>query len=164
MWAPPIVRSSPTSSRRAPGTAPSVLDRPVRSLGSRPRPRPRTFSGARDPSQQPERLPQHFNDGGHAMFFVTFHGDINNVYAYDDDGNWLNSSDPDVLDASGQTLSELRGMYLDPSSGQLYVANGASKTSNVLCFKGSGTSYSYVSTFIESPAAGGPKSVIHPYS
>jgi hypothetical protein len=98
------------------------------------------------------------------MFFVTFHGTINNVYAYDDDGKLHNRKSPNVLDAKGQTLSELRGMYLDPVSGLLYVANGAAATSNVLCFHGSGTSYKYASTFIESPAAGGPKSVIHPYA
>ena len=98
------------------------------------------------------------------MFFVTFHETVPNVYAYDDDGNLLNPSTPDVLDASGQSLEELRGLYLDESSGLLYVANGAAKTSNVLCFKGSGTSYKYLSTFIESASAKGPKSVIHPYA
>ena len=95
---------------------------------------------------------------GWTMFFVTFHETVPNVYAYDDDGNLHNPSAPDVLDASGQSLEELRGLYLDQSSGLLYVANGAAKTSNVLCFKGSGTSYKYVSTFIESASAKGPKS------
>jgi hypothetical protein len=98
------------------------------------------------------------------MFFVTFHETIANVYAYDDDGNLLNPSAPDVIDPSGQALKELRGLYLDRATGLLYVANGAATTSNVLCFEGSETSYKYLSTFIESPAAGGPKSVIHPYA
>ncbi len=95
------------------------------------------------------------------MFFVTFHETVPNVNAYDDDGNLTATS---VLNPAGQTLAELRGLYLDPGTGLLYVANGAAATSNVLCFQGSGTSYTFLSTFIPSPAAGGPKSLIHPYA
>ena len=94
------------------------------------------------------------------MIFITFHATIPNVYAYSDDGKRLQC--PNVLDPQGQKLSELRGMYLDPGSGLLYVANGAAATSNVLCFEGSGTSYTYKSTFIAAASAGGPTWVIHP--
>ena len=91
------------------------------------------------------------------MFFVTFHQTISNVYAYDDEGNLLNPKSPCVLNASGETLDELRGIYL--VNGYLYVLNGGKSTSNILCFKGSGTSYSYQSTFI---ASGGP--IDHPFA
>lgn len=94
------------------------------------------------------------------MFLVSFHGSVNNLYAYDDGGSQLAT---DVLDPQGQALSELRGLYRDPASGLLYVANGGKATSNVLCFQGAGVKYDYLSTFVPAAAAGGPGSVIHPY-
>ena len=44
------------------------------------------------------------------MFFVTFHQTVANVNAYDDDGNLTAAN---VLNPSGQTLAELRGLYLN---------------------------------------------------
>jgi len=55
-------------------------------------------------------------------------------------------------------LSELRGMVL--ANDCLYVANGSKKTSNILCFQGSGTTYNLVSTFV----CGNLNSVDHPFS
>lgn len=86
------------------------------------------------------------------MLLVTFHGGpnpgINNVFAYDtSDGKLINSVALSV--PKSVPLSELRTMAL--ANGQLYVANGAKATSNVLCFAlpapGS-SSFQYVSTVI----------------
>jgi hypothetical protein len=96
------------------------------------------------------------------MFFVTFHEKVANIYAYDDDGNLHSPKDPGVLDSRGQHLAELR--TIDLKDGLLYIANGASSTSNVLCFQGSGRSYSYLSTLVASAKVNGPNSIIHPYS
>ena len=93
------------------------------------------------------------------MLFVTFHQAVSNVYAYDDNGNLLNPTSPDVLNPSGQALDELRGIYLQ--NGYLYVINGGKDVSNILCFQGSGTSYKYVSTFISNPTNG---PIDHPFA
>jgi hypothetical protein len=99
------------------------------------------------------------------MLFVTFHGgsskdSINNIYAYTTgSGPQKTASNPAVLNMlyPGQ-LSELRGMVL--VNDFLYVANGSKKTSNILCFQGSGTSYDLVSAFV----CGNLNSVNHPFS
>jgi len=99
------------------------------------------------------------------MLFVTFHGgsskdSINNIYAYTTgSGPQKTASSSAVLNMlyPGQ-LSELRGMVL--VNDFLYVANGSKKTSNILCFQGSGTSYDLVSTFV----CGNLNSVNHPFS
>ena len=91
-----------------------------------------------------------------ALFFVTFHETISNVYAFDDNGNQL--SDGVLNPCSGYDLKELRGIY--SANDFLYVVNGDKSTSNVLCFQGSGTSYSCVDApFI---AAGNP--INHPFA
>jgi len=99
------------------------------------------------------------------MLVVTFHGgssknSINNIYAYTTgSGPQTVASSTSVLNMlyPGQ-LSELRAMVL--ANDFLYVANGSKKTSNILCFQGSGTSYNLVSTFV----CGNLNSVNHPFS
>lgn len=95
------------------------------------------------------------------MLLVTFHGGssgVNNIYAY------LTGSGPQTQPLSTSvltttaTLSELRGMAA--SSCLLYVANGSKHTSNILCFQGSGLSYTLQSVFID----GQVNSVNHPFS
>jgi hypothetical protein len=96
------------------------------------------------------------------MFFVTFHQAISNVYAYDDNGHLLNPKTPNVLNSSDNELDELdelRGLYF--INDYLYVVNGGKKTSNILCFQGSGTSFNYVSIFISNPAKG---PISHPFA
>src|SRR4051812_49257998 len=94
---------------------------------------------------------------GRPMLFVSFHKTISNVYAFDDNGNLLSSA---ILDAGGQSLDEIRGLYL--GSGLLYVANGGKDASNILCYQAaSATSYTYLSTFI---AKGMPNSIDHPFA
>jgi hypothetical protein len=92
------------------------------------------------------------------MFFVTFHQAIDNVYAYDDDGNLLNPKNPNVLDKDGD---ELRGIYLESSTGYLYVVDGGKKKSRVCCYQGSGTSYKKLSNFITPTDA---NSIDHPFA
>lgn len=104
------------------------------------------------------------------MFFVSFHGGsatkkvknpINNVVAYDDDGNQLAAS---VLDAGKTPLDELRGLYLVPgtgTTGTLYVVNGSKHTSNVLSFSGSGTSYGSPSVFASAETT---PAIDHPFA
>jgi hypothetical protein len=73
------------------------------------------------------------------MLLVTFHGgssagSINNVFAYatsgPNSGALLTNSA--LAPPGGGSLSELRAMTL--ANGHLYVANGARRTSNVLCY------------------------------
>jgi hypothetical protein len=103
--------------------------------------------------------------GGAIVLFVTFHGgsskgSINNVYAYaTGQGPQKTPLSTSVLNMLyPDQLSELRGMVLANNS--LYVANGSKKTSNILCFQGSDTSYNLVSTFV----CGNLNSVNHPFS
>jgi len=99
------------------------------------------------------------------MLFVTFHGgssegSINEIYAY------TTGSGPQTTPLSTSVLnmlypdqlSELRAMVL--ANDFLYVANGSKRTSNILCFQGSGTAYNLVSTFV----CGNLNSVNHPFS
>lgn len=99
------------------------------------------------------------------MLFVTFHGgssnnSINKIYAY------TTGSGPQKTPLSTSVLkmlhhdplSELRGMVL--ANDFLYVANGSKKTSNILCFQGSGTSYDLAGTFV----CENVNSVNHPFS
>jgi hypothetical protein len=105
------------------------------------------------------------------MFFVSFHGGsatkqvknpINNVFAYDDNGNQVAAS---ILDAGSTQLDELRGLYLVPGTGTgtgtLYVVNGSKHTSNVLCFCGSGTSYGSPSVFASAQTT---PAIDHPFA
>jgi hypothetical protein len=97
------------------------------------------------------------------VFFVTYHGGksgaaYNNVYAYDHHGKLLSASVLQVQ--SGTQLSELRGVYLN--QGYLYVVNGGESVSDVLCFSGSGTSYTQESgTFISGITV---NSIQHPFA
>ena len=101
------------------------------------------------------------------MFFVSFHGGgatkqikhpINNVIAYDDDGNQIAA---DVLDAGSNKLDELRGLSLDPGTGDLYVVNGSKHTSNILRFTGSGTSFGSSSVFASADTT---TAINHPFA
>jgi hypothetical protein len=93
------------------------------------------------------------------MLFVTFHKSVSNVYAYDDNGNLLNPKTPNVLNSPDNKLDELRGIYF--LNNYLYVINGGKDVSNILCFQGSGTSFTYVSTFISNPSDG---PIDHPFA
>ena len=92
------------------------------------------------------------------MFFVTFHKTVANVYAYDDDGNLLNPASPNVLNKDGD---ELRGVYLEASSGLLYVVDGGKKESKIHSYTGSGTSYTEASDFISPKTT---DSIDHPFA
>jgi hypothetical protein len=95
------------------------------------------------------------------MFFVTFKQDITNVYAFDDDGVLYkdNNGNPvEVLDKGGV---QLRGIYLEASTGYLYVADGSKSSSQVYCYGGSGTAYARVSTFISSDDE---NAILHPFA
>jgi len=101
------------------------------------------------------------------MFFITFHGGdggVNNIYAYDDGGNLLNPANPGILSVNKPNdLSELRGFYFQ--NDYLYVTNGGKKVNNILCFKGSATSYKKVSHFVDGDGnAQGVTSINHPFA
>src|SRR5262245_34775746 len=108
------------------------------------------------------------------MFFVSFHGGkptstvpnpINNVNAYDDDGNPLATDilNTDTVDAKKDKvkLDELRGLYLDASTGTLFVVNGSKHTSNILCFTGSGTAYASPTVFASADTT---PAINHPFA
>jgi hypothetical protein len=94
------------------------------------------------------------------MLFVTFHGGspsktvpcpINNVYAYDETSSKPTQPFQNILSVPATVaLSELRALTF--ANGYLYVANGAKKVSNVLCFRQSSDTTSplfiYVATFV----------------
>lgn len=97
------------------------------------------------------------------MLLVTLHGGkpgtnthLNNVHAYDKEGNRVATS---VLEnGNGALLDELRGIYLVGK--YLYVVNANRKQNSVLCFQGSDTKYSFVSTFASDANCGG---IAHPF-
>jgi hypothetical protein len=64
------------------------------------------------------------------MLLVTFHGEINNVHAYDKHGKVL--TEAALEDPKHGKLSELRAMVL--AKNLLYVANGAKSESSVLAY------------------------------
>ena len=78
------------------------------------------------------------------MLFVTFHKAVSNVYAYEDNGTLLNPKTPNVLNSPDNKLDELRGIYF--INNYLYVINGGKDVSNILCFQGSGTSFTCAGT------------------
>ena len=107
------------------------------------------------------------------MFFVTYHGSkptsgksaagksqtttFNNIFAYNQNGDLLSST---VLQPEKKKdLSELRGFYV--SQNYLYVTNGGKKVNNILCFSGSGTSYTEVGVFASSETV---SSIDHPFA
>jgi hypothetical protein len=102
------------------------------------------------------------------MFFVSFHGGkptksipdpINNVCAYDDNGNQLSSA---VLDPGRkEKLDELRGLYLVAGGAGLFVINGSKDTSNILYFTGSDTSYGSPTEFA---SASTTSAINHPFA
>jgi hypothetical protein len=92
------------------------------------------------------------------MFFVSFHQTVANIYAYDNQGNQLNPTNPEVLSCAQGALSEIRGIYAAPPN-LLYVVNGGKDVSNILWCEGSGTSYACKGTFL---AKGGP--IDHPFA
>jgi hypothetical protein len=97
------------------------------------------------------------------MLFVTFHGGkpakhalLNNVHAYDKSGKLLT---PSVLDDTpGIVLDELRAMCL--RGNLLYVLNANQTQNSVLCYKGKGKKYTYVSTFASRASCPG---ILHPF-
>ena len=97
------------------------------------------------------------------MLFVTFHGGKpmkdprrNNVHAYSKDGKKIVSS---VLqDADGVILDELRAIRLFKR--KLYVVNANKLLNGVLCYRGSGTTYRFASSFVSSQTC---KGVVHPF-
>jgi hypothetical protein len=85
------------------------------------------------------------------MLFVTLHGGkpgtdprTNNVHAYDKNGAKLTSSVLD--DTEGVILSELRGIYLVGE--YLYVVNANKQQNSLLCYRGSGVKYAFVSQVV----------------
>jgi hypothetical protein len=97
------------------------------------------------------------------MLFVTFHGGkpgkhalLNNVHAYDRDGKLVTQSVLD--DTPGIVLDELRGMCL--RGNLLYVVNANQTQNSVLCYKGHGLKYRYVSTFASRASCPG---ILHPF-
>lgn len=97
------------------------------------------------------------------MLFVTFHGGkpgkhalLNNVHVYDKGGKLVT---PSLLnDTPGIVLDELRGICLRDNL--LYVVNANQTQNSVLCFKGKGKKYSYVSTFASGATCPG---ILHPF-
>jgi hypothetical protein len=97
------------------------------------------------------------------MLLVTLHGSkndnrphVNNVHAYDKDGNRLSSAVLD--DGANVTLSELRGIY--QIGKYLYVANANQEQNSILCYEGAGTQYKFVSTFASQKTCNG---ISHPF-
>jgi hypothetical protein len=94
------------------------------------------------------------------MLLVTFHGGsggLDNVGAYDDNGNELSQGVLTGIDP-GQ-MSELRRVALVEDN-LLWVASGARHESKILAFEGSGTSYAYRGTIASYPSIG---SLWHPF-
>lgn len=98
------------------------------------------------------------------MLFVSFHGGkpskdnptpVNNIFAYDKDGNRVTKT---VLQGADNLLEELRGILLQNSL--FYVASGSKKQDSLLCFQGSGTEYSYVSALASNATV---NSILHPF-
>jgi hypothetical protein len=102
------------------------------------------------------------------VLLVTFHGDASgesNVFAYDtSNGQLLTStllSPPDAVQ-----LNELRSLVV--ANGYLYVANGGTTTSSVLCYElaSSGASTTFVSTVVACTLSKGDNfetSIAHPF-
>ncbi len=97
------------------------------------------------------------------MLLVTLHGSkndnhphVNNVHAFDKEGNRLSSS---VLDDGAKvTLAELRGIY--QIGAYLYVANANQEQNSILCYRGAGTQYTFVSTLASQKTC---NSISHPF-
>ncbi len=97
------------------------------------------------------------------MLFVSFHGGkpgkkplLNNVHAYDKAGRMLTKSVLD--DTPGIVLDELRALCL--RGDLLYVVNANRTQNSVLCYKGKGTKYKFVSTFASRASCPG---ILHPF-
>lgn len=97
------------------------------------------------------------------MLFVTFHGGrspaVNNVIAYDDDGNLLN---PQVLAQAPSSMSELRGLRL-LSDTMLWVLSGSAGFSAILAF---GRDPTKTDTFVYAGPAAQPQpgpGLLHPF-
>jgi len=97
------------------------------------------------------------------MLFVTFHGgkpqknaSLNNVHAFDKDGKQLTASVLD--DAAGVILNELRGLCLRDDL--LYVINANKDQNSILCYRGKGTKFHFVSTFASHATCPG---IVHPF-
>lgn len=99
-----------------------------------------------------------------SMLLVTLHGGKpesnphkNNVHAYDKDGTLISTS---VLVDSGDgaVLDELRGICL--LDGHLYIVDANKDHNSVLCYKGAGTKYTFVSKFVANDTCNG---ILHPF-
>jgi len=97
------------------------------------------------------------------MLLVTLHGGkpgvdpkLNNVHAYDKEGNKVSSS---VLDNTpGVVLDELRSIRL--LGNYLYVVNANKEQNSVLCYQGSGVKYAFVGQFVSNQAC---PAIVHPF-
>ncbi len=97
------------------------------------------------------------------MLFVSLHGGNpeshphrNNVHAYQGDGTLISTG---VLeDTPGVLLDELRAFYFVGK--YLYVVDANREQNSILCYKGSGTSFSFVSKFVSKETCSG---VSHPF-
>ena len=97
------------------------------------------------------------------MLFVTLHGGKpesnphrNNVHAYNKDGTLLTTSV--LADDGAAILDELRGIYLVDK--YLYVVNANKDQNGVLCYRGSGTKYTFVNKFAAKDTCNG---ILHPF-
>ena len=97
------------------------------------------------------------------MLFVTFHGGQpgkhplrNNIRAYDKDGREVTRA---VLqEAKGVVLNELRALYRLGTL--LYVAVANRTQNSLLCYRGSGTKYRFISRVVSRKTC---KAVVHPF-
>jgi hypothetical protein len=74
------------------------------------------------------------------MIFVTFHK-TENVYAYNTTDGSIASTG--VLTAGKHPLDELRGLYLDPATGDLFVVDGGKTSSRVYLYPKTSSPTSY---------------------
>ncbi len=97
------------------------------------------------------------------MLFVTFHGGHpgkhplrNNIRAYDKNGKELTRA---VLEeVNGVSLDELRSMRRVGKL--LYVAVANKQLNSVLCYRGSGTTYRFISRFVSPETC---RAIVHPF-
>jgi hypothetical protein len=107
-----------------------------------------------------DRMRQGSTMASSPMIFVTFHS-TDNVYAYNtSDGSTASTG---VLTCGKHPLVELRGIYLDSTTGDLYVVDGGKGSSRVYLYPktSSPTSYGPPHTLISPKAA---DSIDHPFA
>jgi hypothetical protein len=93
------------------------------------------------------------------VLLVSFHGgpgDQNNVAAYTDQGSTTSAG---ILTPSPPSDAELRGLAVAPD-GNLWVANGSKHGSTITAYSWTGSTYVFVATVLEYPAA---EALWHPF-